>query len=73
MIFCLLSKKFVNCFAGLAGADAPMLQSSSLVTVIAGVVVGLSSSSDRSLQADKSSRLVKLSSKASHYVFVENY
>ena len=72
MIFCLLSKKFVNCFAGLAGADAPILQSS-LVTVIAGVVVGLSSSSDRSLQADKSSRLVKLSSKASHYVFVENY
>ena len=26
MIFCLLSKKFVNCFAGLAGADAPWSQ-----------------------------------------------
>ena len=50
-----------------------MLHYSSLVTVIAGVVVGLRSSSDQSLQADKSSRLVKLYSKASHYVFVENY
>ena len=62
MIFCLLSKKFVNYFTRLAESDAAWSQSQLELLLVW---------SDRSLPAHQSSRLVKHSSKASHYVFVK--